>query len=75
MQTISISEAKARLTALVREVAASGEAFVISVNGEPVAELRAFAPAPQAGRFKGAIRMADDAFEALGDDEADTWGV
>lgn len=73
MATIPISEAKARLAALVREVAASGEGYVISVNGHPMAELRPFVPVPTPGRFKGAIHFSEDAFTPLSDaDESGT---
>jgi prevent-host-death family protein len=36
----SIYDAKAQLSALVRQVRESGQTFVITVHGEPVAELR-----------------------------------
>lgn len=36
----SIYDAKAKLSALVRQVRESGQSFVITVHGEPVAELR-----------------------------------
>jgi prevent-host-death family protein len=75
MPTIPISEAKAKLTALVREIVATGESYVISVNGHPLAELRPFVPAPTPGRFKSEIRFDDDAFDALDDASADSWGV
>jgi prevent-host-death family protein len=75
MPTIPISEAKARLAALVREVAASGEGLVISVNGHPMAELRPFVPVPTPGRFKNDIHFTDDAFEPLTADEADEQGL
>ena len=75
MATIPISEAKARLAALVREVAASGEAYVISVNGHPMAELRPFVPTPTPGRFKDDIRFTDESFAPLRDEDADLWGV
>jgi prevent-host-death family protein len=75
MPTISISEAKAKLAALVREVAASGEAYVIRVNGQPLAELRPFFPVPTPGRYKDDIRFADDAFVPLSNEDADQWGV
>jgi prevent-host-death family protein len=75
METISISEAKARLAALVREVAVSGAGYVISVNGHPMAELRPFVPVPTPGRFKDSIRFTDDAFAPLADRDADAWGV
>jgi prevent-host-death family protein len=75
MPTIPISEAKAKLAALVREVAASGEGYVISVNGHPMAELRPFVPVPTPGRFKGEIRFSDDAFAPMSDAEADAAGL
>jgi len=75
MATIPISEAKAKLAALVREVAASGEGYVISVNGHPMAELRPFVPVPTPGRYKAEIRFAADAFAPLSDDEADASGL
>ncbi len=40
----SIYDAKAQLSALVRQVRESGQTFVITVHGEPVAELRPFEP-------------------------------
>lgn len=42
----SIYDAKAQLSALVRQVRESGQTFVITVHGEPVAELRPVAPEP-----------------------------
>ncbi len=75
MPNIPISEAKAKLAALVREVAASGEAYVISVNGRPMAELRPYVPVPTPGRFRDAITFDDDAFDALPDAEATAWGL
>ena len=36
----SIYDAKAQLSALVRQVRESGQTFVITVHGKPVAELR-----------------------------------
>ncbi len=75
MATIPISEAKAKLAALVREVAATGKGYVISVNGHPMAELRPFVPVPTPGRFKGAIQFSDDAFAPLSDADADAMGA
>ncbi len=75
MATIPIPEAKAKLAALVREVAVSGVGYVISVNGHPMAELRPFVPVPTPGRFKDAIHFTDDAFAPLADADVDTWGV
>ena len=36
----SIYDAKAQLSALVRQVRESGQTFIITVHGQPVAELR-----------------------------------
>lgn len=70
MATIPISEAKAKLAMLVREVAETGEGYVISVNGHPMAELRPFVPVPTPGRFKGQIRMDADALDPMSGDDA-----
>lgn len=75
MPSIPISEAKAKLAALVREVAASGEAYVISVNGHPMAELRPFVPVPTPGRFRDEIRFSDDAFAPMSDEDAEAAGL
>ena len=75
MPNIPISEAKAKLAALVREVAAGGESYVISVNGRPMAELRPFTPVPVPGRFKDEISFSDDAFAPISASEAESWGV
>lgn len=75
MATIPISEAKAKLAMLVREVAATGEGYVISVNGHPMAELRPFVPVPTPGRFKGQFRIDRDAFAPMSPDEADREGL
>jgi prevent-host-death family protein len=75
MATIPISEAKAKLATLVREVAATGEGYVISVNGHPMAELRPFVPVPTPGRFKGQIRIDPDALAPMSPDDAERQGV
>jgi prevent-host-death family protein len=41
----SIYDAKAKLSALVRQVREAGSTFVITVHGQPVAELRPIVPA------------------------------
>lgn len=58
----SIYDAKAQLSALVRQVRESGQSFVITVHGEPVAELRPF-EAPQPAQTLGE-RIAE--LEAIG---------
>jgi antitoxin (DNA-binding transcriptional repressor) of toxin-antitoxin stability system len=75
MPSIAISEAKAKLAALVREGAASGESYGIRVNGRPLAELRPFVAEPRAGRDENEIQFDDYAFDALSSDEAAAWGV
>jgi prevent-host-death family protein len=42
MQTIQASEFKAKCLALMDEVARTGEVWVVTKNGRPVAELRPF---------------------------------
>ena len=42
MQTIQASEFKAKCLALMDEVSRSGEVLVVTKNGRPVAELRAY---------------------------------
>ena len=75
MPTIPMSDAASRLAALVREVAATGESYVISVNGHPLAELRPYVPVPTPGRFKAEITVSDDAFAPLTERDAESWGV
>ena len=48
MQTIQASEFKAKCLALMDNVAKTGEVFVVTKNGKPVAELRAYS-GPRAG--------------------------
>jgi antitoxin (DNA-binding transcriptional repressor) of toxin-antitoxin stability system len=56
-------------------VAATGQGYVISVNGRPMAELRPFQPEPTPGRYAGQIRIDDGALDPLTQAEADAWGV
>ena len=74
MPIVPVTEAQTGLEALVRQVATTGEALVISVHGIPMAELRPITPVPTPGRFAGAIHFSDDAFASLRDDEADAAG-
>jgi prevent-host-death family protein len=43
MQTIQASEFKAKCLALMDDVASTGEVWVITKNGRPIAELRPYA--------------------------------
>ena len=49
MKTVNASEFKAKCLAILDEVAATGEHFVILKHGEPVARL--LPPVPTSGRY------------------------
>jgi prevent-host-death family protein len=63
MFTIHASKFKAPCLALMDEVARTGETIVVTKNGKPIAELRAYRP-PRAKSLidlhKGKIRVAGD---------------
>lgn len=62
MRSVSITEARARLSQLV-EAAAAGEEVVIVRRGKPAVRLVAIAQSPRRqriGRLKGRIWMSDD---------------
>lgn len=76
MQITNISEAKARLSALIEKVIA-GEEVIIGKAGKPVARLIRYERNRQArepGALKGTIRIADD-FDALPEDIAKAFGM
>jgi antitoxin (DNA-binding transcriptional repressor) of toxin-antitoxin stability system len=75
MVIIPIADAKARLPMLVGDVAATGQGYIISVNGRPMAELRPFRPEPVPGRFAGRIRINNGALDPLSPADADAWRV
>ena len=61
VRTIGSTEAKARLNALLAEVAATGESVTITSHGKPVAILSPATPAPrQFGQLAGRISIPDD---------------
>ena len=62
MQTVQISEFKAKCLSLVDEVASSGEVLVVTKNGKPVAEVRPFS----GGRTGSPFGLHPD-LEVLGD--------
>lgn len=71
----NISEAKARLSALI-EAVQSGEEVIISKSGKPIARLIRYqgAAAPRRpGVLKGQIRIAED-FDELPADIAEAFG-
>lgn len=74
MKTVSTTEAKARLNALLVEVE-SGESFTITSHGRPVAVLsKAEPPARTFGRFAGLITIGDDFDAPLAEEELAEWG-
>jgi prevent-host-death family protein len=73
MLSVSIHEAKAHLSQLVRR-AEAGEEIVICRGREPVAKLTAYRPERRVpGRLRGRVRIAAD-FDRLPDDIGDAFG-
>lgn len=71
MKTTTSTEAKARLNALLAEVAATGEPVTITSHGRPVAILSPVTPVPRRfGHLAGKIAIPDDFDAPL--DPADT---
>lgn len=74
MKTVPTTEAKAKLNALLAEVA-SGETVTITNHGRPVAVLtKADEPTRELGTFAGIITIPDDFDAPMGDDELALWG-
>jgi prevent-host-death family protein len=70
MKTTTSTEAKARLNALLAEVATTGESVTITSHGKPVAILSPATPTPRRfGQLAGKITVPDDFDAPL--DEAD----
>lgn len=67
MRTVTVSEAKASLSALVRRVL-DGEEVAIGRRGRPEVVLRRYRPSDDAprplGTYDGPYRMDDEFFEA-----------
>lgn len=73
--TVNVHEAKTQLSQLLVRVA-KGEKIVIAKAGRPVAQLTAAPKAhrPKPGRFKGLIKVTDQAlFEPLPAEELSAW--
>ena len=76
MQVTTISEAKARLSALIERVIA-GDEVIIGKAGKPVAKLIRYERTRQKrqpGALKGKIQIAED-FDALPEDIAEAFGM
>ena len=70
MNQINMHVAKTNLSALVKK-AASGEPFVIAINGKPMVKVVPFhdkASLPRVGFMKGQLAVPDD-FDEMGKDE------
>ncbi len=61
VRTTTSTEAKARLNALLAEVAATGESVTITNHGKPVAILSPVTPTPRRfGQLAGTVTVPDD---------------
>jgi len=74
MQTIQASEFKARCLALMDDVARSGEVWVVTKNGRPVAELRPYSGGKCGSPFglHSGLEIAGDILSPI---EKDAWKV
>lgn len=74
MTTVDIDEAKIHFSRLIAQVEA-GDDVVIARNGTPVARLVAVEPPARRefGSLRGRIKLDDDFFEPLPDDELEAW--
>lgn len=74
MKTTTSTEAKARLNALLAEVAATGEPVTITNHGKPVAILSPATPTPRRfGQLAGQIVIPDDFDAPLDEAELALW--
>lgn len=74
MKTTTSTEAKARLNALLAEVATTGQPVTITSHGKPVAILTPVTPrARQFGQLAGKISVPDDFDSPLDPAELALW--
>lgn len=74
MKTVPTTEAKAKLNALLAEVA-SGETVIITSHGRPVAVLtKAAEVRREFGTLAGLVTIPDDFDAPMDDDELALWG-
>ncbi len=74
MRTTTSTEAKARLNALLAEVAATGEPVTITTHGKPVAILSPATPTPRRfGQLAGKVTIPDDFDAPLDPTELALW--
>lgn len=80
MKRVTIREAKARLSCLLREVE-RGEEIIVCRGARPVARLiseqeEAVAPRPRVGTVtSGAVKVAPDAFTPIEGTTLEEWGL
>jgi prevent-host-death family protein len=73
MKTVTTTEAKAKLNALLTEVAA-GETVTITSHGRPVAVLSKAEPAARKfGQFAGLIALSDDFDAPMSEEDLALW--
>lgn len=76
MRRVNVADAKAHLSAYLREVK-NGETLVICERNVPVAELRAYHEearrTPRLGFMKGRMWIAKDAFDPMSEAELAEW--
>jgi prevent-host-death family protein len=75
MKRMSVHEAKAHFSALLKEVA-SGETIVITKHDQPIAEINPVGtkkPKRRLGLFAGEMDIPDEAFAPLTDEELKDW--
>lgn len=74
MKTVTTTEAKAKLNALLSEVA-GGETVTITSHGRPVAVLSKAEPTVRKlGQFAGQVSLTGDFDAPLSDEELALWG-
>lgn len=69
-KTVSKSQFKPKVLALLREVEETGEALVITDHGRPVVRVEPYAPAREVlERFRGCVVRYDDPTEPVAVDD------
>jgi len=77
MLSVNITQAKAQLSALIREIEENDAEIIIEKAGKPLVRMVKFKKEKKINRidiFKGKIKIADD-FDHLPDDIADAFGM
>lgn len=75
MKTFTITESKARWSALVEQVSSTKKPIVIGRAGKPLVQLVPYEPGNSSGRIgchDGKIEVADD-FDEWGEEESEDW--